>query len=75
MPRSNGQRQAAGAEAYSRYCKVNPDTDAQSGLENLTDMMTDMLHWAAKEKLDFWEAQRLAYMHYEEEKGHGRRVG
>jgi hypothetical protein len=40
---------------------------ADQSLTNLACLMADILHWCAKHKVDFGDAERLARIHFDEE--------
>jgi hypothetical protein len=40
---------------------------ADQSLTNLACLMADILHWCAKHKVDFSDAERLARIHFDEE--------
>ena len=66
---TNQDRTDAAAVAFEAYSDVKGLTDSaeQSAAETLTDLLSDLRHFAAATQLDFEAAVRMSEFHYEEE--------
>jgi len=62
MP-TNQERAEKARYALYPYFEADPDE-----LANLTDLLTDLMHYSKLAELDFESAMRIAEMHFEEEK-------
>jgi hypothetical protein len=64
LPNSNQQTRFRKAVAI-----LNKFYEHEEHLTNVVDMLTDLRHLCDVKGLDFYEAERLAYNHYVEERG------
>jgi hypothetical protein len=55
------------AELAQRALMINPDSQNSSPEECLTDLLTNLMHFAQRDVVDFNDCLRLARMHYEAE--------
>ena len=56
------------AQCLQLYANEHGENLALDGDAVLTDLLTDLLHWAEAEGVDHFDCQRLAYMHFNAEK-------
>jgi hypothetical protein len=67
---TNQQRTDAASLALAAYMQakgLDEDASLQSLSETLTDLITDLRHYAAAEEIDFGAAVRISEYHYDEE--------
>ncbi len=67
---TNQQRTDAASEALAAYMQakgLDGDPCPQSLSETMTDLLTDLRHFAATEEIDFDAAVRMSEYHYDEE--------
>lgn len=60
----NEDREAYGHDAIHAGCDID-EADEQA---NLVDALTNIMHYAAAEKLDFYAALQTAQMHFNAER-------
>ncbi len=67
---TNQQRTDAASMALAAYMQakgLDEDPCLQSLSETMTDLLTDLRHFAATEEIDFGAAVRISEYHYDEE--------
>ncbi len=67
---TNQQRTDAASMALAAYMQakgLDGDPCPQSLSETMTDLLTDLRHFAATEEIDFDAAVRMSEYHYDEE--------
>jgi len=67
---TNQQRTDAASMAMAAYMQtkgLDGDPSPQSLSETMTDLLTDLRHFAATEEIDFGAAVRMSEYHYDEE--------
>ena len=65
---NNTDRVLNAAQALQTYRKLAPYANAADNQDLLVDLLTDLRHWAASQKLDFEQAQRVSEFHHAEER-------
>ena len=60
---TNTERIAKAHDALIPYLEFNDD------MESITDLLTDLRHYADARKIDFYKALDMSYQHYLAEKG------
>ena len=63
----NGHRAEHGAAALEGWYEACPDAVDEDIVANLTDLVTDVLHYAKREGLHPIPIARMAELHYNEE--------
>jgi hypothetical protein len=68
MDISNEGRRERGVAVWNAHAALNDDHDGNDSQTNLSDLLADLFHWAADERLDVQAAVRTALMHVEMER-------
>ena len=73
MPNNNETRTARADNTLVFYVheQLNETYNPDSKDENLVDLLTDLMHFAASDNIDFSASVRMATNHFEEEQKEG----